>query len=102
LATSPATTINGSLTLPLPDYTEDLAAIVYSPPQLAAAGSSSTNGFHFRLDSETGGHYLIQQSSDLVTWLPFLDVTNTTGTIFLTDPSATTNAQSFFQAFKAN
>jgi hypothetical protein len=102
LGTSPAITINGSLTLPLPDYTEDLAAIVYPPPQLAAAGSSSTNGFRFRLDSETGGHYLIQQSSDLVTWLPFLDVTNTTGTIFLTDPSAGTNAQSFFQAFKAN
>jgi hypothetical protein len=102
LGTSPATTINGSLTLPLPEYTEDLAAIVYPPPQLAAAGSSSTNGFRFRLDSETGGHYLIQQSSDLITWLPFLDVTNTTGKIFLTDPSAGTNAQSFFQAFKAN
>jgi hypothetical protein len=102
LGTSRATTMDGSLTLPLPDYTEDLAAIVYPPPHIAAAGFSSTNGFRFRLDSETGGHYLIQRSSNLVSWLPFLDVTNTTGTIFLTDPSAGTNAQSFFQAFKVN
>jgi hypothetical protein len=102
LGTSRATTINGSLALPLPDYTEDLAAIVYPPPQIAAAGFSSTNGFRFRLESETGGHYLIQRSFNLISWLPFLDVTNTTGTIFLTAPSAGTNAQSFFQAFKVN
>jgi hypothetical protein len=102
LGTSRGTTTNHSLTLTLPDYTEDLAVIVYPPPQLAAAGFSSTNGFRFRLDSEIGGHYLIQKSSDLVGWLPFLDITNTTGTIFLTDPSASTNGQSFFRAFKVN
>ena len=102
LGTSQTTTTNGSLTLPLPAYTEDLAGIVYPPPQIAAAGFSSTNGLRFRLDSETGGHYLIQKSLNLVDWLPFLDVTNTTGTIFLTDPSAGTNPQSFFRASKVN
>ena len=102
LGISRSTTINGSLTLLLPDYTEDLAAIVYPPPHIAEAGLSSTNGFRFRLDSETGGHYLIQRSFNLDSWLPFQDITNTAGTIFLADPSAGTNAQSFFRAFKVD
>jgi hypothetical protein len=90
------------LALALPDYSEDIAAIVYPPPRLTPVGASSAYGFQFRLDSETGGHYLIQESSNLVSWLPFLDVTNTTGTILLTDSSAGTNAQSFFRASKGN
>jgi len=102
LGNSQATTSTGGLGLALPDYTEDVAAIVYPPPRFTTVGASSTYGFQFRLDSETGGHYLIQKSFDLVSWLPFLDITNTTGTIFLTDPSAGTNAQSFFRASKVN
>ena len=99
---SQASTANGILTLPLPDFSADLAAIVYPPPRLTPVSVSSTDGFQFRLDSETGGQYLIQKSSDLFSWLPFLDVTNTTGTIVLTDPSVRTNAQSFFRATKVN
>jgi hypothetical protein len=99
---SHACATNGLLTLPLPDFSADLAGIVYPPPRLTAGGVSPTGGFQFRLDSETGGQYLIQKSSDLFNWLPFLDVTNTTGTIILTDPSAGTNGHSFFRAWKAN
>jgi hypothetical protein len=102
LGTSQATTRNGGLALALPDYAEDLAAIVYPPPRLAPLGVSSTYGFQFQLDSETGGRYLIQKSFDLASWLPFLDITNTTGTVLLTDPSAGTNAQSFFRASRGN
>jgi hypothetical protein len=102
LGNSQAITSNGNLALALPDYTEDIAAIMYPPPRLTPMDVSSTYGFQFQLDSETGGHYLIQKSFDLVSWLPFLDVTNTTGTIILTDPSAGTNAQSFFRASKVN
>lgn len=102
LGTSQATARNGGLALALPDYAEDIAAIVYPPPRLTPLGISSTDGFQFELDSETGGHYLIQKSFDLVNWLPFLDLTNTTGTILVTDPSVGTNAQSFFRASKGN
>jgi hypothetical protein len=102
LGSSQATTRNGSLVLALPDYTEDVAAIVHPPPRFTPVGLSSTFGFQFGLDSETGGHYLIQRSFDLVSWLPFLDLTNTTGTILVADPSAGTNAQSFFRASAGN
>jgi hypothetical protein len=84
----------------LPDHAEDAVAIVHSPPRLTPLGVSSTCGFQFQLDSETGGRYLIQKSFGLSSWLPFLDLTNTTGTILLTDPSAGTSAQSFFRASK--
>ena len=100
--TSQATTQNGSLVLTLPDFAEDIAAIVYPPPLLTPVGISPATGFRFRLDSETGGHYLIQRSFNALNWLPFLDLTNSTGTILLSDPSAGTNAQSFFRAAKGN
>ena len=102
LGTSQATTHNGGLALVLPDYAEDLVAIVYPPPWLTPVGVSPTYGFQFQLDSETGGHYVIQRSFDLASWFPFLDLTNTTGTILLTDPSTGTNAESFFRASKGN
>jgi len=95
-------TTNGGLALTMPDFTEDLAAIVYPPPQLASAGFASTNGFQFKLVSETGGHYLIQKSFDLVNWSPLLALTNVTGTMFLSDPSGGISPQSFYRALKAN
>lgn len=93
-----ATSTNSLLTLSLPSYSEDLAAVVYPPPTLTAVGLSPANGFQFRLDSQTGGHYVIEHSPDLVAWTPLLTVTNTTGTLFLEAPSALTNAGSFFRA----
>lgn len=97
-----ASTVNHSIALSLPDFTEDLAAIVYPPPRLASDGFSPTNGFRFRLDSETGGRYLIQNSSNLVYWAPFQEVTNTAGTVMLADPGGGANARSFYRAAKAN
>jgi hypothetical protein len=67
-----------------------------------AAGFSSSDGFQFRLNSETGGQYLIQKSSDLFNWTPFSGITNTTGTMILIDPSIETNTRSFFRAMKTN
>jgi len=102
LGLAQATTVDRGLVLSLPDYTEDLAGIVYPRPRLASLGLSSTNGFLFRLDSETGGHYLIQQSSNLVNWSAFLNVTNTTGTSVLAAPNSPIRAPSFLRAAKAN
>jgi hypothetical protein len=102
LGISQATTRNGGLALVLPDYTEDLVGIVHLPPRLTPAGVSASYGFQFQLDSETGGHYVIERSFDLASWSPYLDITNRTGTILLTDPSAMTNSQLFFRASKGN
>ena len=93
-----ATTTNGSLTLPLPDFREDLAGIVYPPPRLTTEGADSAGSFQFKFDSETGGQYLIEESADLATWSPFLTVTNSQGTLLLADWSAKTNFRAFFRA----
>ena len=92
------TTTNGDLVLPVPDYTEDLAAIVYPPPRLAAVGYSSTNGLQLRLDSETGGRYTIQSSTNFSAWSPMFSVTNTAARLFLNVPAAASNPWSFIRA----
>jgi hypothetical protein len=92
---------NNSLTLTPPDFTEDLAAIVYPPPQLAPLNFSATNGFEFQLDSETGGNYFIEQSTNLVSWAPLRNVTNTGGQIVLTNAPRGAGP-AFFRAGKGN
>jgi hypothetical protein len=93
-----AFTTNGILTLSLPDFSEDLAAVVHPPATLTALGMGPTNAFQFRLDSETGGNYLIQKSTDLLTWLDFQGMSNSTGTFILSDSTAGLSRQSFFRA----
>jgi hypothetical protein len=95
-----ATTTNGSLALPLPPFSEDLAGIVYPPPVLTALTVNQAGDFQFRLDSETGGQYLIEKSPDLLTWTTFLSLTNVQGTTNLVAPAATTNSRAFFRAKK--
>lgn len=91
-----AVTTNGSLTLQLPDFSEDLAGVVHPPPTLTALSVAPSGGFEFRLDSETGGNYLIQKSTNLFTWQDFEPVTNDTGTLLLFDP--VTSPEAFFRA----
>jgi hypothetical protein len=95
---SQACATNGSLVLPLPDFREDLAGIVYPPPVLTAAGIDGAGSFRFNFDSETGGRYLIEQSADLAVWTAFLTITNSQGTLLLADESAKMNARAFFRA----
>jgi hypothetical protein len=89
---------NGSLTLLLPDFCEDLAGIVYPPPLLSATGIDHDGSFRFRFDSETGGRYVIEQSGDLAVWTDFLTITNSQGALPLADESAKLNARMFFRA----
>ncbi len=89
---------NGSLTLPLPDFSEDLAGVVYPPAILTTLGVEPASVFRFRLDSETGGNYLIQKSPDLLTWLDFEGVSNSTGTVSLSDSIAGASSQVFYRA----
>ncbi len=92
---------NGTLVLSPPDFSEDVAAIVYPPPHLTAIGFA-TNGFQLRLDSEAGGQYLIQESTELSAWTPITTVTNVSGTTSLNVPDSATNTELFFKARKAN
>ncbi len=95
---SQAVTSNANLTLPLPDFREDLAGILYGPPQLKALGKAGNGTFQFQLDSETGGRYLIENSTNLVQWTPFQSITNVAASVILADPSMAMNRQQFFRA----
>jgi len=97
-----AAAAQGGLTLTMPDFTEDLAAVVYAPPRFSAPAFSAANGFQWLFNSESGGHYAIEKSSNLANWSPYLSVTNASGTITLIEPPAPTNRQSFFRAHKVN
>jgi hypothetical protein len=102
LGNSQAIAANGGLALAMPDYSEDLAAVLFPPPRLTPVNPTATNGLQLRLDSETGGSYLIQQSSDLVHWAPYLSVTNTIGTLFLSITPGGTNGAWYLRAFRAD
>jgi hypothetical protein len=96
---SQATTTNGGLRLSLPGYSVDLAGLVYPPPTLQALGWDGTGQFQFRLTSESGGHYAIEESSNLLQWSPFQNVTNVLGTMGLVaSNSITTKPSLFFRA----
>jgi hypothetical protein len=95
---SQAATTNGALRLPLPGYSVDLAGLVYPPPVFNTLPGNTNGSFHFQLNSETGGYYMIEKSTDLSTWVPFLTITNTAGVLGLNDPFMATNTKSFFRA----
>jgi len=100
VGTTQAATTNALLTLPLPDFREDLAALVYPPPVLTLVRMMDGGTFQFRLNSETGGRYVIERSADLQGWGPFCTVTNEAGAMLLTDPAAASHSPRFFRARK--
>ncbi|MFO1475900.1 MAG: DUF5060 domain-containing protein [Verrucomicrobiota bacterium] len=96
--TSRGSTTNGILVLGLPDFTEDLAGIVYPPPRLVAPVRLPSGVFQFQLQSETGGRYYIDSSSDLASWSVLTGVTNSTGALSIQDPAGTTGPRQFYRA----
>ena len=94
-----AVTTNGLLVLPAPDFTDDLAAMVYAPPQLAVTAAGS-NELQLRLDSEPGGRYAIERTTDLTNWSASVTLTNLSGTAFWTSP-VSNDASTFFRARKS-
>ena len=84
--------------LPLPGFRVDLAGVLYSPPRLSQSGYDPDAGFHFALQSETGGRYQIETSTNLQHWQPLLLITNTTGSTVLTDANALHLPRQFYRA----
>lgn len=95
---SQASTTNSAVVLSLPDFSADLAGIVYTSPYLASPGVDGSGAFQFQFESETGGHYLIEQSSNLSLWTTWSAVTNLTGTLSLTNLQVNPGDRSFFRA----
>jgi hypothetical protein len=94
---SQATAIHGGLTLPLPDYSVDLAGIVYPPPTLTAPAVNPGGTFQFQLNSESGGIFAIEKSTNLVNWIAFLTVTNAQGLSTVTDSGFSANMPMFYR-----
>jgi len=92
-----STTTNGTLTLPLPDFREDLTGILYGPPVLTAGAFVPETAFTLQLTSESGGRYEIQRSPNLTNWLTFAVVTNSSGMIQIQDAAAT-NSKAAYRA----
>jgi hypothetical protein len=93
-----AATTNDSLTLSLPDFSQDLAGIVYPPPVLAALGMPGNNAFQMQFNSETGGRYSIEKSTDLSNWTALITVTNVQGTLILQDSIQSGSPRAFYRA----
>lgn len=93
-----AAATNSLLTLTLPDFTEDLAGIIYPPPTLTVLGRSPENLVQLQLDSKTGGQYTLEESTNLNSWTPYLTVTNVTGSSVLQLPVPVNQPVSFFRA----
>ena len=56
--------------------------------RVTAGGFISPTVFAFQLVSETGGHYEIQRSLELVSWPTIVVVTNTNGAVVIQDSAA--------------
>lgn len=98
LGVTSAMSTNAVLTIRLPDFSVDVAGVLFPPPRLSVLTPSGSISIRLQLDSETGGLYDIEQSLDLSAWSPFATITNLEGLIVITpDPSAT-NPQRFFRA----
>jgi hypothetical protein len=78
-----------------------LAAVVYPPPVLKVLGLV-TNSIELQLGSETGGHYTIQRSENLVTWSNWSTVTNSAGILTWTEPLPVGTTSLFLRARKSN
>jgi hypothetical protein len=92
-----ATSGGGKLTLSLPNFTVDLAGIVFPPPTLSSPQFNAGGRFQLQLNSETGGHYYLLRSTNLASWVTLLTVTNATGAMWLTD-SVPASASACYQA----
>ncbi len=91
-------TTNAALMLQLPDFSSDLAGILYGPPKLASPRADIDGSFSFRLQSETGGGYDIEASTNLTEWVRFGALTNTTGSQVVIDTNPVRSAAKYFRA----
>ncbi|HTR43601.1 MAG TPA: DUF5060 domain-containing protein [Pseudomonadales bacterium] len=98
LGLSQGTVSNGNLSLALPNFSADLAGVIYPPPTLTLPAINQNGLLQFQLNSQVGGKYAIEESSNLLTWAPLLVVTNTQGTLTITNPLPSSSSALFFRA----
>ncbi|MEW6156549.1 MAG: DUF5060 domain-containing protein [Verrucomicrobiota bacterium] len=94
---------NGTLTLPLPDFREDLTGLITLRPRLQALRMQASGAFQFRLESDPGARFQIESSTDLARWSDALVVTNElTGATTNSISQSPSARQEFFRARRVN
>jgi hypothetical protein len=67
-------------------------------PRLDALGYLDGNSFHFALSGSSNQLYLVQASTNLIQWMPLLDVVASNSAVQLEDPYLTNWALRFYRA----
>jgi hypothetical protein len=68
-----------------------------SPPKLDQAAIDPSGMLRLGISGQPGEVLEVQTSSDLDQWIPLKSVTNTTGTVVLSDPDAPSIAHRFYR-----
>jgi len=84
------TNVYGSLT-------SNPAMLTVSPLIIAAPAIPAGGQFQFSFDTATGVNYVVQYSTNLTQWLPFLTVGGVGAPLTLTDPNAAGSPQRFYR-----
>jgi hypothetical protein len=74
---------------------------VQLPPVMlgtASPQSLNMNGLNLSLQGAIGSNYLIEASTDLISWSPILYFSTTNSPFYFTDPSATNSSMQFYRA----
>jgi hypothetical protein len=64
----------------------------------ASPQSLNMNGLNLSLQGAIGSNYLIEASTDLISWSPILYFSTTNSPFYFTDPSATNSSMQFYRA----
>ncbi len=99
--TAQAVANQGALTLSLPDFTVDVAGVIYAAPTLTASNLNSQGAFEFKLNAGAGGIYTIEKSSDLEHWSSWLTLTNSQGNTLVSDAELTSST-AFYRVRQQN
>ena len=79
-----ATTRQGRLQIPVPEFAEDLVGIIARRPSLRGARIEGDRQFRSELDADPGSFWEVESSVDLVAWRPEGALTNTPVPLTLT------------------
>ncbi|MCX6927578.1 MAG: hypothetical protein NT154_30875 [Verrucomicrobia bacterium] len=82
-------------------FLDDVRIVAGNPnvPTLAFPARTTNGQFQFQLAGPVGSNYVIQASTDLITWTPIAtNLFTATGFFSITDPSATNYSRRFYRA----
>lgn len=93
-----AVTTEGRLTLLVPDFSEDLAAVVLPVPELQNARLEDAAAFRFEVHGAADYPFVVERSPDLMNWGDWLTGTNSTSPTVVEDSPTAGEPRVFYRA----